>query len=596
MRELLIERFPFRTMPALLRHSASRVPTRRFSRELVADSERDSIITVTFAQFEQSVANTSEFLSQAGLRPFERILFLAENSLDYQVASLAAQSLRAEPAAVFSNLGATAACDIALRVCPRGIYVSTEEQWEKLSSVVDSLVASGLSLRISPTHLKPVPGLRDCHPRQMASTSCKRATWDERVDSVGPSDPFLLLFTSGTTGKQKGVILQQDAFVRAIEGGQSATAMTEADDGLMFLPFAHIAGQCQFMLAIALGHPLILVAQRAQLPQAFALGPTYSFAVPLVYEKLKEQVHQQLLRLPPPLRQLLLRAFEAASRPKSQQRTLERALSVLAERTLGKRLKETLGGRLRLLASGGAAADTSLSSFFEAMGLPFISLYGMSETCGLIASQCANGPRTPGTVGLPSSDLQLRFSANGELRLKGLSMMAGYLEEEDNRSAYDENGFFRTGDLASLDEETGELSLSGRSKSLLVLSTGKKLSPEPIEVQLTTLPHIGAAVLVGDARPYVSAILFVVPSLLRSLGKSDRAVVKSLHTALSKHLDEFSEYERPKRLLVIPLAPSDRPEFVTPTLKLKRSVILEAYASEIDRLYAAEDDAGMVVP
>jgi long-chain acyl-CoA synthetase len=595
MPALEVQRFAFRTIPALLRQTAARVPARRFLRELTATPHDEGVIEWSFANFERAVAGTSEFLARAGFAPGDRVLFVAENSRDYQVLSVATQALRAVPSVAFANLSAAAVCDIALRVRPRCVFVSTQEQWDKLGTVAQALIASGLVLRISPVALLPVEHLRDERVSELENTECDRSRWEARVDAVGPEDPFLLLFTSGTTGRQKGVILHQDAFVRSLEGGRTATGMTELDDGLMFLPFAHIAGQCQFMLAIALGHSLIMVSHREALPKAFTLGPTYSFAVPMVYEKLRERVTTELDSLPWPVRPLLKACVgTCAAAPKPGFHPVPRVIVAMAQSTIGRRLKQSLGGRLRMVASGGAVAAPSLARFFESMGLPFISLYGMSETCGLIASQSVAGLRTPGSVGQRSPDLELRINETSELCVKGPMLMRRYLEDEDNSEAFDEEGYFRTGDLAKRDAQTDEISLIGRSKSLLVLSTGKKLSPEPIEEHLSTLPPIGAAMLVGESRPYVSAILFVVPGALESLGKTKSVVAKALHQRLARHLDGFSDYERPKRLLVVPSLPADHPNFVTPTLKLKRSVILEAYASEIDRLYQSADELEIV--
>jgi long-chain acyl-CoA synthetase len=597
MSQLSVRRFPARNLPALLRLSAQQFGSRRFIREIDPDNPKGVPVECSFEQFERDVAATAEFLSGSGIKPFDRVLIVAENSRDYQVLALAAQALRAEPCSVFANLGANATSDIAERVRPRCLFVSSQSQWDKLTQVSAALVKGGLAIRISPKPLaEPLDGVTDCLISQITSTPYSPKRWNERVDAIGPDDPFLLLFTSGTSGKQKGVVLRQDAFVRAIEGGRAGTGMSENDDGLMFLPFGHIAGQCQFMLAIALGHSLILVSRRDDLAVAFSMGPSYAFAVPMVYEKLLARVTEQLEGLPWPLRPLLSASITAAqrSRPKGTTTLKDRALAWLAKRTIGERLKRNLGGRLRMVASGGASTPPSLCQFFETMGIPFISIYGMSETCGLICSQGFGDERYNDSVGLPSPDLEVKINDQGELCLKGAMMMQGYLESEDNTDAYDEQGYFRTGDLVTRNSRTGQYRIIGRSKSLLILSTGKKISPEPIETQLDSVWPITGAVLLGDGHPYVTALLFVPATDIAKLGRDEDAVFSSLQVIVASHLAEFSDYERPKRLLVVEGSPTDHPEFVTPTLKLKRKPIIDAYASAIEQLYELKSTNGFV--
>ncbi|MGC4068753.1 MAG: AMP-binding protein [Polyangiaceae bacterium] len=597
MQQLPIQRFAARTLPALLRLTTRRVGTQRFLREISSDQPDAPPSESTFAEFERAVAGTAEFLRKSGLAPRDRVLFLAENSGDYQILQLAAQTLRAEPCALFASLGEKAACALAERLKPRVLFVSSQAQFDKLETVMGALRRAGLELVIVPRPLDRVPTDVAIHRMQdVKATPFTRESFDALVDAVEGTDPFLLLFTSGTAGKQKGVRMTQDAFVRALEGGRAATAMTEADDGLMFLPFGHVAGQCQFMLAIAVGHALLLVSRREDLPRAFLLGPTYAFSVPMVYEKLKERVEANLARAPKVLRALLTSAVDRATTEGNRRdaKITDRALCALARLTVGRKLRRTLGGRLRMVASGGAAAAPSLAHFFEAMGIPFMSFYGMSETCGLIASHEIEKPRDLASIGSMSPDLEWTVTADGELCVKGPMLMSGYLDEADNRESFDERGFFHTGDLVQIDEATSTMRLNGRRKSLILLSTGKKLSPEPIEARLSALPFVEAALLFGDGRPYVGAILFVRPEELENAELDDTAELDGLLKTVHGELEELSGYERPKRLLVIPSSPSQFPDFVTPTLKLKRASVVAALSPQLDAVYAAPKGPGLL--
>jgi long-chain acyl-CoA synthetase len=399
-------------------------------------------------------------------------------------------------------------------------------------------------------------------------------------------DPFLLLFTSGTTGRFKGVRLPQRAMIRAIEGGWASTGCTAADEGLHFLPFAHVAGQDQFMLALAQGHRLIMVSRREDIPRGLALAPTYLFSVPLVYDRIREEVQARVASRPAPVRALVRAALAAAQRVSlgAGRGLADRGLALLARQAVGRPVHARLGGRVRGIFSGGAATPTGLAAFFESLGLPFVELYGMSETAGLISSNLFAGPRRIGSAGYPSSDLELRIAEDGELRVRGGTLMTGYLDAEDEADAYTADGFFRTGDLARLDAD-GTLQVIGRKKCLLVLSTGKKLSPEPIEQAITSAPPFAGAVLLGDGRPFVAAAVFVPQPEIERLRAEGRDVAADLLSRARTALEPFSEYEKPKRLLVIPGGLTDYPALLTPTLKLKRDVFQRWKEAEVEQLY-----------
>ncbi len=502
------------TLPRLLVESARREPEGVFLR--VVEGVRP-LRVVRWADFERGVRRAAAFLRAAGIAAGDRVLFLAENSPEWQEVSLAAQLLRAEPAALFAHLAAEPVREMALRVRPRAIFVSSLAQWEKLRPEATALAGAGLSALLSaePLPAEGVPaGVRAATTAEVleaeGAPELDPAALDALAGEVRAEDPFLMVFTSGTTGRPKGVRIPQRAIVRALEGGWASTGRTVRDEGLHFLPFGHIAGHDHFMLALAQGHRLLMVAGREDIPRALALGPTYLFSVPLVYERMRDEVRAKLARSPAPVRAVASAALAAAERQVLGERRgiADRALAALARRLVGGPLRRRLGGRVQGLFSGGAATPPGLAAFYEALGIPYVELYGMSETAGLISSNLFAGPRRLGSAGHPSADLELAVSSEGELCVRGGTLMTGYLDPEDEEDAFTADGFFRTGDLAIL-EEDGTLTVVGRKKSLLVLSTGKKLSPEPIEGAIAAIPPFAAAVLIGDGRPFVAAAVFV---------------------------------------------------------------------------------------
>lgn len=591
---LPIARFPARTLPALLEHTAGRRPEVVFIRFLSPDDPAAPPRELTFAAFRRGVGRAAAFLRGAGVGPGDRVLLFAENSPEWQQVALAAQLLRAEPAAVFTSLSAEAAQGIALRVKPRVALVSGPATWEKLAPAAGDLAAAGLRAVISGAALPAgsvPPGIPVAAASAVTGEGAPELGDAEQAAlaaAVGEEDPFLLLFTSGTTGRPKGVRLPQRTIVHAIEGGRIPTGVVEEDLGLHFLPFAHVAGHDQFALALAQGHSLVMMARREDLERALALRPTYLFSVPLVYERIRGAVEAKVEALPGPLRRLARASLEAAARVRLEgSRTgADRILTRVADRLLGRAVSARLGGRVRGVFSGGAPASPALFRFFESLGIPFTELYGMSETAGLISSNLFTGPRLPGSAGLVTPDHELRVAEDGELQIRGPLLFSGYLEAEDGEGAYTEDGFFRTGDLGRLDA-AGFLWVEGRKKHVMVLSTGKKVSPEPIEQAIASARPFEGAVLLGEGRPFVSAAVFVAKEELARLAAAGKDAAEELLPRARAALAAFSEFEKPKRLVVIEGAPQDHPTLVTPTLKVKRDALLASIAPSLAQLYGA---------
>lgn len=594
-------RFAARTLPGLLLALASREPDRRFLRFLAppataggAGGASNPPRTLTRAAFAAGVGRAAHFLRSVGVGPGERVLLLAENSPEWQMVALGAQLLRAEPAALFASLGAEAVAGIARRVRPRVVFVSSAAQWDKLAAAAPELVAGGLAAVVTYEGLAapPLPeGFAVVPLVAIVGDGARGLAFAELAAlaaAVGEDDPFLLLFTSGTTGRAKGVRLAQRAMVHALDAGQVAVATTESDVGLHFLPFGHIAGHAQFTLALAQGHELIMVARREELEPGLALQPTYFFSVPLVYERMRDAAEAKIAALPAPLRAAVRGALAAAGRHRlAGSRTFgDRLGTRLADLLVGRALRARLGGRVRGLFAGGAPAPPELFRFFESLGIPLVELYGMSETAGMISSNLLAGPRRESCAGLITADHEVRFSVDGELEVRGPLLLTGFLEPEDGVEAWTGDGFFRTGDLGRVDER-GFLYIEGRRKSLIMLSTGKKLSPEPIELALAAAAPFHGAVLFGEGRPFVAAAVFVDREELSRLAAAGEDAAMALLPRARAALAAFSDFEKPKRLLVLPGTPTDYPALLTPTLKIKRDALLAAHGPAVAQLFDA---------
>lgn len=589
---LAVHRFAQRTLPALLCASAARVPDRAFLRFIDPIAPSAGPRDLSYGAFRTLVCRAAAFLDAAGVGPGDRVLLLAENSPEWPAVSLAAQSLRAEPAALFASLSAGPAEEIARRVKPKVVFVSGPAQWRKLAAAAGDLQAAGLRavLSLDPLAAGAVPaGVNLADGRSAlgdGAPAISRADLEARAAAVTEEDPFLLLFTSGTTGRQKGVRLRQRSIVHAVDAGAPGVKTTEHDLGLHLLPFGHVAGHDQFCLALAQGHSLAMISRKEDLLPALALHPTYLFSVPLVYDRIRGGALAKVAGMPAPLRALVTAALAASERVRVDGSTAlaDRLLTRVADATVGKKVRAGLGGRVRGLFSGGAPASTPLFRFFEGLGMTFVELYGMTETAGLVSLNPFDGPRRAGSVGFITPDHEVRISEEGELLVRGPLCLAGYLEAADDEGAFTEDGFYRTGDLAAMRPD-GSLWITGRKKHLMVLSTGKKLAPEPIETAVAAAVPFQGAVLLGEGRPFAAVAVFVLQEELARLEAHGQDAVEALLPLARAALGAFSEHEKPKKLLVIPGTPQDYPGLITPTLKLKRDALLAFLGARVAELY-----------
>ena len=241
---------------------------------------------------------------------------------------------------------------------------------------------------------------------------------------------------------------------------------------------------------------------------------------------------------------------------------------------------------MRGLFAGGAPAPPALFRFFESLGIPLVELYGMSETAGMISSNLLAGPRRESCAGLITVDHEVRFAADGELDVRGPLLLCGFLEPEDGAEVWIGTASSAPA-ISDGSTSKGFLHIVGRRKSLIVLSTGKKLSPEPIELAIASTAPFHGAVLFGEGQPFVAAAVFVERAELARLAAAGVDVAVALLPRARAALAAVSDFEKPKKLLVLPGTPQDDPALLTPTLKVKRAALLAAHGPAVAELFLA---------
>jgi long-chain acyl-CoA synthetase len=458
----------------------------------------------------------------------------------------------------------------------------------------------------------------------------RRGELDEVVATIEPGDPLTLIYTSGTTGPPKGTIITHEgirfttgragqALARAVPNLEGARydrvvhggrlRLPVGMDQLSYLPLAHVAERFSsyynaMLYAWTVHYVRDLTTLAEMLPQ---VRPETFVAVPRVWEKLYGGIMAKLEEEPNERkRKLGLKAMEVA-RTKGLadiERTgldlKTRLLHGLFERLVYSKIREAMGFDRCLLAwSGASAISPDLLATFTGMGVIISEVYGMTETSTLITITPPGKPRL-GTVGVPIEGIELRVAEDGELLVRGPNITPGYLNKpEKTAEAIDEEGWLHTGDLAEIDSH-GYVKIIGRKKELIITSSGKNLSPNNIEETIkSTSPIVGQVLAYGDDRPYITALIVLDPDTTPAWCESHGITFSSVEQA-AEHPQVRAEVERAveegnarlarveqvKRFKLLATEWTPETEELTPTMKLKRTVVHERYADEIDALYA----------
>lgn len=424
-------------------------------------------------------------------------------------------------------------------------------------------------------------------------------------------DLATIVYTSGTTGQPKGVMLSHENLLSNVIGSQHYIPVTHRDLTLSFLPLSHIFERtCNQFTAMYTGATIAYAENLTTVPQnLLEVKPTIITSVPRLYEKVYSQLHQQLESSSVIKRFIFRWAYKVA-----QERTNYQQLGfgtpipwkiearfLLAKVLVFSKLSSKLGGRMRLMVSGGASLDPEISLFFSTIGLPILEGYGMTECSPVVSTNPITRSRS-GTVGLPLPHTEVRLSDDGELIVKSPSVMMGYYKLPEESKKILEYGWLHTGDIAEIDTD-GYIRIVDRKKNILVLSTGKNVTPQPIERTLCTSPFIHQVVLLGNNRKYVTAL--IVPDFENMFRTAHQQGWKNydstslihspearsfIEKEIKRLLKDFAPYEKPKKFALLPHEFTIENGELTPTLKVRLKEVEKKYATLISTLYEEKSE------
>ncbi|MEI9971959.1 MAG: AMP-dependent synthetase/ligase [Ignavibacteriota bacterium] len=425
---------------------------------------------------------------------------------------------------------------------------------------------------------------------------------------LSPSDTAILYLTSGATGEPKMALVTHGAIVSNLDMGPAVLPLSPEDSTVAFLPSAHIAQRVVIeMLPIHAGMPVTFSESLLKLPSEIRkVRPTILLAPPRMWERIYSTICTELRKRPAAARKAFYGGLAlglAAARYRRQGKPVPlriRLLLKLADRLLFQKVRMRFGGRLRVAASGAAPLSKDLAEFYEAVGMPLIEGYGLTEG-GVATLNPLDRPK-PGSIGKPlSTDVQVRFSEDGELLLKSPCLFSGYHNDPVTTAEVLRDGWLHTGDVAHADEE-GFIFITGRKKELIVSSTGKKIYPSRVEALFKMEPLISQVLLIGDRLPFLTAIFTLNLTVAETLKGMEQwkgkppleiaaapPVTAEIQKAVVRVNKQLAPFEQVRKYRVLPREFSIEAGELTATMKLRRVRALENCKDEIAELYAGRE-------
>ena len=530
-------------------------------------------------------------LISMGVEAGDRVAIMASNRTEHVIADFGAVHAGAVPMSIYSTFSARQVGFIAAHAEPTVLVIEGQDELDRWSgALADSSIQVVVVLDPS---AKPAGNRFRSWAELMEAGRTFRAAHPERcqarIDAIKPSDPVTILYTSGSTGDPKGVLISHTNMWFSAVGNDEAE-IDAGPDSVSYLPYAHISERVLGMyIPLTSGGHVHQVAKTSEVETALReVRPMMFFGVPRVWEKLVATITAEITAQTDARQVEIDRAMAAGFAYVEAQQfghamTPEiKAAYAVADAEL-RELRATVGlDRVLWAGVGGAPMPQSVTLFMASLGVAVFDIYGMTETTASISSSGTGNFRL-GSVGRPPEGNEVRVAEDGELLVKGPAVSAGYFRQEAASTAlFDDDGWLRTGDIGRIDDD-GFVFVTDRKKELIITSAGKNIAPSNVESLLKQHPVIDHALVFGDAQPYLVALLTLNPETV-----TDQDLGSVVAEAVAAANEQLSRPEQVKNYAVLPRAWSPQTGELTATLKLRRRHLYSAYADEIAALYAED--------
>jgi long-chain acyl-CoA synthetase len=561
-------------------------------------------------EFFERVRDLSLGFRALGMGTGDRVAIISESRPEWVQCDMAILAAGAVAVPIYPTLSSAQARYILNDSGSKIAVVSTAEQLGKVQDVrhllpslevvvvMDPRVAAGVASVLS---LEEVA--RRGHERMTAEWGTGKAFKDD-ARAVTPDHLATIIYTSGTTGEPKGVMLSHRNLVSNMLAGASVLDVGQDDEALSFLPLSHSFERMVSFVYLFTGVSMIFAETMETIGRDIGIvRPTILTGVPRVYEKLQTRILEKG-RAGSPLKARLFgwavgvgQARASAELRGRRPGALTALQSRLADTLVFSKIRAGIGGRLRFAVSGSAPLPPAVHEFFHGIGVPIVEGYGLTETAPILTVNPPGAPRV-GTVGRAIPGVEIRIASDGEILARGPNIMEGYYNKPDATAEILDDGWLHTGDIGTLDAE-GYLTITDRKKDLIVTAGGKNVAPQPIESVLKSHRLVAEAIVLGDRRRFVSALIVpdfpVLEQRLKDLGRPfgeredlvTRPDVVALYQEIVDGLNrDLAQYERIKRIALLPAEFTIESGELTPTMKVKRKVIEERWRTQIEEIYA----------
>ena len=584
----------------LLEKNAQNLP----NKNAISYRDGENLIILTWKEFWNKVCQTANGLHTLDVKKGDCVGVFSQNSKDWVIFDVATQMLGAVTIPIYATNNYAQTEYIIKQTEMQHILVGDTPQLEILKSAETHL---NKKLHIFTSHI-----IKDeAENITYFPDFIKHFSTERKIAEISDDDLATILYTSGTTGTPKGVMLSHGCFKDVISAHNQFFGFENLHTmkSLAFLPLSHIFERAWSLYVLSQGGEVAILEDPKNILSALKqVQPNAMCAVPRFYEKVYQTLVKKIDAASPTKQKLFKKALEVGARVADKKRTgasIPFGLNLqhkFFNALVFKKIKNELGGNLEFLPCGGAMLKKEISEFFAAIGLPVIVGYGLTETTATVTALPTKN-YVYGSVGIPLPGVEIKIGAEDEILVKYGGVMKGYYKnEEETAKVFTEDGYFRTGDAGRIDEN-GNLYIVDRIKDLMKTSNGKYIAPQTIEIPLQSHPEILQAMVIAEGKPYVSAV--IVPDFETLIEKYQEFknyvsltieekkkllespfIKEKFEKIVADIQKEFASYEKIKKFKLLPEEFTIEKGEITPTLKIKRRVVLEKLNSLIEGMYA----------
>lgn len=518
----------YRSIPAMLKENALRYA----ERTAISYKRGDAFMSLSYAQFYQRVLMLARGLLKAEVQPGDRVAIFSENRLGWAISDIGIQSVRAVTVPIYATNTGEQAAYVLNHSGAKIVFVSTKGQYEKLLSIRDHI--PGVEMVVSYERFLGDRSFPVYTQHQLSEISYPLKEEEQKeiealVDAIHPDDLITIIYTSGTTGVPKGVMLTQENMIFDAEAGTKKMEPSDRiETFLSFLPLSHVLERTGGYYAALMNGHHIAFAENVQkvMENMIEVRPTAMVSVPRLFEKIYSRIYENVHQMGTFQQMMFHKAVEVGRRYVNLKFVEKKPTGFLGlqykffDRLVFSKVREKFGGRLRYFICGGAPLDKTINEFMWIIGLPIYTGYGLTETSPAVCLTSYNEVRFD-SVGKAFERTELKLAEDGELLVRGPQIMKGYYLNQKATDETFENGWMKTGDIARIDED-GFIYIVDRKKEIIVTAGGKNIAPQPLENELRLDKYISQAMVFGDCKPYLVALLTPNLERLVDLGREEK--------------------------------------------------------------------------